>query len=312
MINICLIILFSLLLGTGPLLNSEIPCGREISPDTLQILTFNMWLGGEGGKQPLEKSAEVIRLSNARIAGLQETRSHHSGEKDNAPVIAEILGWNYISQGEGCGIITSYEIADSTQNKLGVKLKVGDSRYIWFFNCHLFHMPYQPYQLASKAYGDYPFIRSEKEAIWFAESTRKNEVQRYMHEINRVLAEGWPVFITGDFNEPSFQDWTDAAVKAGFCPIKVEWPSTKAFAEAGFIDAFREVHPDEIAVRGETWSSIDTPGEIHDRIDFIFFQGKQLKVIRAGTIGFEDGKSDIGITDYPSDHRAVRVTFLWK
>ncbi|MGV8093981.1 MAG: endonuclease/exonuclease/phosphatase family protein [Mangrovibacterium sp.] len=281
--------------------------------DTVRVLTYNMWLGGQAGSQPLDKSIEVIRISGAGIVGLQETYPYHADGSvlsDNASLIAGNLRWNYFSQ-NGSGIITAYEITDTTENKLGIKLKIGNDRYLWFFNCHLFHMPYQPYQLAGKPYGDFPFISTEQEAITFAKSARGAEVNKYVEEIRSILPEGWPVILTGDFNEPSFQDWTTAAVKDGLCQLKVEWPSTKAFADLGMTDAFRVMYPDEVSVRGETWSSIDTPGEIHDRIDFIFYRNEQLKVISAQTIGFKDGKSDIGIPDYPSDHRAVCINFVW-
>jgi exonuclease III len=280
--------------------------------DTLRVLTFNMWLGGEAGKQPLDKSLEVIRTSRAKIVGLQEActyRREGSVQNDNGRKMAEVLGWNYFSQGSS-GILTAYNIVDTTENGLGVKLQFKDDRFIWFFNCHLFHIPYQPYQLAGKRYGDFPFIGTEEEAVAFAESARGDEVKKYAGEIRQILHEGWPVILTGDFNEPSFFDWTQKAVDANLCPLKVEWPSTRFFYNLGLKDAFREFYPDEVEHRGESWSSIDTTGEIHDRIDFVLYKEKLLKVTCAKTIGFKDGKSDVGIDGYPSDHRAVCVSFL--
>ncbi len=96
------------------------------------------------------------------------------------------------------------------------------------------------------------------------------------------------------------------------CQIKVEWPATKAFTDIGMTDAFRVYYTDEVQNPGETWSSINSPGEIHDRIDFVFYKGNELKVTGANTIGPPDGKSGIEIRDYPSDHRAVCVSFLWE
>jgi exonuclease III len=282
--------------------------------DTLRIMSFNIWLGGLGGGKPIEKSVDVIRVSGAQIVGLQETDAYNSDgsvSANNGEKIAKILGWNYFAQEGTHGILTQYPIVDSTENKLGIKLKIGDDRYLWFFNSHLFYIPYQPYQLASKPYGEFPFISTEKEAVTFAKSTRETEVNEYLKEIRHILPEGWPVFLTGDFNEPSFQDWTEAAVNAGLCQLKVEWPSTKAFSDLGLTDAFRALYPDEVKFSGETWSSIDAPGEIHDRIDFVFYKGNQLKVIEAQTVGFKDEKSGIGMNDYPSDHRAVSVNFAW-
>ena len=72
------------------------------------------------------------------------------------------------------------------------------------FNCHLYYIPYQPYQLNGIPYGDYPFIDTEEEAVRFANEARREEVTRYQKDIQQVMKEGYPVFLTGDFNEPSF------------------------------------------------------------------------------------------------------------
>jgi exodeoxyribonuclease III len=281
--------------------------------DHIGILSFNLWEGGEKNNQTLDNSAEVIRISGAGIAGLQETLIYNrngSVKSDNTKNLAQMMGWNSFAQGSS-GIITRYPITDSTDNRLGVKLMTGEGKFLWFFNCHFNHMPYQPYQLANKPYGDFPFITTEEEAIAFAIQARGEEVKNYLDEIELVMTEGWPVVLAGDFNEPSFLDWTNKAAGMELCPVQVMWPSAKAFYDAGMRDAFRDVYPDETTHRGETWSSIDTPGEIHDRIDFILYAGKQLVAIDAQTIGYNDGKSYIDVENYPSDHRAVRVHFRW-
>jgi exodeoxyribonuclease III len=288
---------------------------KQMIPDDhlIGILSFNLWEGGEKNNQPLDYSSEVIRISEAGIVGLQEIFSYNpdgSIKSNNAKSLAQMLGWNSFVQGSS-GIITHYPMVDSTENRLGVKLQVREDGFLWFFNCHFNHMPYQPYQLAKKPYGDFPFISSEAEAITFAILARGEEVEKYISEIKMVMAEGWPVVLTGDFNEPSFLDWTLKAVEKNLCPIKVDWPSTRAFYDIGMTDAFRAVYPDETTHRGETWSSIDPPGEIHDRIDFILYAGNQLNAIDAQTIGFDDGKSYIGMENYPSDHRAVSIRFSW-
>jgi len=285
---------------------------KKLPDETLSgILSFNLWEGGEKNGQPLDFSADVIRISEAGIVGLQEAVSYNpdgSLKSNNTKNLAHMLGWNSFTQGSS-GIITRYSIVDSTENRLGVKLQIKDEMFLWFFNCHFNHMPYQPYQLADKPYGNFPFISTEDEAIAFAIQARGEEVENYISEIKMIVDEGWPVVLAGDFNEPSFLDWTPEAVDKNLCPLKVDWPSTKAFHDTGMTDAFRAVYPGETTHRGETWSSLDTPGELHDRIDFILYAGKQIKAIEAHTIGFDDGKSYIGMKNYPSDHRAVSIQF---
>ncbi len=36
------------------------------------------------------------------------------------------------------------------------------------------------------------------------------------------------VFLTGDFNEPSHRDWTDAVAITGTHPLVCEWPTVKS------------------------------------------------------------------------------------
>lgn len=61
------------------------------------------------------------------------------------------------------------------------------------------------------------------------------------------------IIITGDFNEPSFLDWTENKVDNGMVPFAVEWPTSKLLYEVGFKDSFRVKYPDEVENPGMTW-----------------------------------------------------------
>ena len=120
-----------------------------------------------------------------------------------------------------------------------------------------------------------------------------------------------PVFVVGDFNEPSHLDWTEAAAKAGRHPIKVEYPNSLAMKKAGFSDAYRTLYPDEMKNPGYTWSSFykfDDPKTHHDRIDFVYFKGSGLTVKDIRIVGENKKNADIVISPFPSDHRAVVAT----
>ena len=43
------------------------------SAETLRVMTFNLWHGGDAGKQRLTQTLAVIRAAKADIVGLQET-----------------------------------------------------------------------------------------------------------------------------------------------------------------------------------------------------------------------------------------------
>ncbi|AMV38754.1 endonuclease/exonuclease/phosphatase family protein [Planctomyces sp. SH-PL62] len=288
--------------------------GAEDAPETVRVLTFNLWNGGDTGKQPLDRTVEVIKRSQADVVGLQETGGlapEGQPRPDRAAEIAERLGWHYLDQGGRMGIISRFEIVASTPKKWGVKLALPSGRWMYAFNVHLAHSPYQPYQLLGIPYGDAPFIATEAEAVRFARESRGSQVAEMLAEVKAVAEEGAPMVLTGDFNEPSHRDWTEASTKAKLCPLKVEWPSTRAVEDAGFVDAYRSVHPDPVESRGLTWTpttKVGDPKDHHDRIDFVFvggFDRPNTAVKAAQIIGESQEAADVVVSPYPSDHRAV-------
>ncbi len=159
----------------------------------------------------------------------------------------------------------------------------------------------------------YPFIETAAEAIASAERNRGKHLARVLKPIAALPNKEAPVFVIGDFNEPSHLDWTAAAAKAGRHPMKVEFPCSLMMGKAGFTDAYRTIHPDEMAKPGFTWNARvkpDDPTIHHDRIDYVYFKGEGLKVTDAKVIGESKENADIVVSPYPSDHRSVVATFI--
>jgi exodeoxyribonuclease-3 len=289
-------------------------CGKDIQ---LRVMSFNLWAGGDGGGQPLEQSARVIEMAKADIVGFQETHGLPLTEPrpDNAKKLAQMLGWNYFDQGGRKAIISRYVIETNTPNKQGVTLLLPNNRRVFVFNVHFFHAPYQPYQLAGIPYAGGAFLKTEAELIDAAQKARGHEVELLLSELRIAVMSGLPVFLTGDFNEPSHLDWNEKATAAGKAPLKVAYPATRAITAAGMHDAFRELFPDVVSHRGNTWTPIkteDDPTERHDRIDFVFFSGSDVKLRRCEIVGEKTSAADIVVTPYPSDHRSVVGTFVVK
>jgi exodeoxyribonuclease-3 len=279
----------------------------------VRIMTFNLWVGGDAGKQPLSQTIEVIQAAKADIVGLQETRGFEKGttRPDNGRRLAEMLTWSYFDQGEGTAILSRFPIVTNTPRKWGVSVRLPSGREAWMFNAHLMHAPYQPYQLLKIPYAGAPFITTPAEAVSEARKARGAQVERLLAELKPMLASGQPVFLTGDFNEPSPQDWTKRAAEAGRCPLPVDYPSVLAVTRAGMRDAFRSIFPDEVANLGWTWTPTtkpDDPKDRHDRIDFVFFGGPNVTVKRCEIVGEAGMFADIVVQPYPSDHRAVVAT----
>ncbi|MDR1504934.1 MAG: endonuclease/exonuclease/phosphatase family protein [Prevotella sp.] len=272
----------------------------------IKVMSFNIWMGGG---HSIEKTAEVIANSNADIIGIQESLN---GECNTAVSIANSLGWYSYSKGGSETTLCRYAIVDTSSIGYGVKIQLDKRHYVWTFNVHLFFWPYQPYQLNGVEYGDAPMLNTAKEAIASAWKARKAQVTDVITDIRDVQDEGWPIFLTGDFNEPSFLDWTERAVEAGLCKLPVQWPAEKAFIEqVGMRDSYRLLFSDEVANPGHTWTSCPSEHEVLDRIDFVLFKGGVIPV-KSEIIGEEGNFSNIQFSGYPSDHRAVITTFRWK
>ena len=276
-------------------------------------MSYNIHRGGVVMlKQPLSQTAKVIQSAQADIVGIQETRSPRG---DKLEELAKLLGWNH-DMGKGSQILTRYEILESLNS--GVKIKLDSGKEAYVFNLHLPSHPYQPYQLLGirpkwhKHTNDITFIKTEAEAIEWAKKARGRELSKLLRLIRTIPDKQAPIFVVGDFNEPSHLDWTERAASAARHPIKVEYPNSLAMIKAGFTDAYRAIYHDEMKHPGYTWSSFykfDDPTTHHDRIDFVYFKGKGIKLTEVKIVGENQKDADIVISPYPSDHRAVVANF---
>ncbi|MGL4238592.1 endonuclease/exonuclease/phosphatase family protein [Tabrizicola sp.] len=296
-------------------------CAAPAGAETLRVMSYNIWGGGANEGKGIEETLAAIKAAGADVVGLQETRlesdpctaeSCPAVGDSIAPALAEALGWYVYDQTAQNGalwanaVISRYPIGAASANDLGVPLDV-NGKTVWLFNIHLDDEPYQPYQLLNIEYGPAPFITTEAEAVKFATETRGPALDLLMADMAQA-ADATVVVVTGDFNEPSVHDWTPEAVAAGQHPVAVKWPTTGRLVDAGFIDAYRAVHPDPVAKPAYTWtpSYEETATDDHpDRIDFVLVRGEGVSVTEAAIVGEDGPRSDIVVMPWPSDHRAV-------
>lgn len=290
---------------TGPVLAQD--------PVTLKVMSFNIWYGGE--QVDFQQVIEAIKAADADIVGLQEPDG-------NTARIAAAAGYSYVDLrrhiisrvplfDSGLGARTEtgqavYSMAGLDSNAAHVWALVAPGQVVAVANLHLTSDPYGP-----NAVRDGETL----EAVLAVEAaTRLPEIEPLAAALEPLVAAGVPVFVTGDFNTPSHLDWTTATV--GLLPERlypVEWPVTRRMEDAGFVDSYRAVHPDPLAVPGLTYSPgfphpVMLPGETMDRIDYVFAANAQAT---GSDIVGEAGDPDVGIalTPWPSDHRAVISTF---
>ena len=123
---------------------------------------------------------------------------------------------------------------------------------------------------------------------------------------------GRPGFLTGDFKEPSHQDWTKAAAEAGQVPVKVAYPTTSRITKVGMVDGFRAAHGDPLLKTGWTWTpttkSTD-PEDRHARIDYVLSSLPLSSVTFAGVVGESKENADVVVAPWPTDHRGVVVEY---
>lgn len=153
--------------------------------------------------------------------------------------------------------------------------------------------------------------------------------------IKSVKFESKPVILMGDFNEPSFLDWTENTKNMfDHNGVVIPWYNTKKLHQEGFVDTYREFYPNEVVNPGFTWPSYTsvkkstswTPlADERDRIDYIFFKGSDIKIKEVSIVGpkesFVYDKMKTLNTDkeifmashlpWPSDHKAVCTKLLF-
>jgi exonuclease III len=273
------------------------------TPVTIKIMSFNIWLGGD--QVNFQKLIEAIQAADADIVCLQEAGG-------NTARIAAALGWSY-------GVPARHVIArvplfappmatkGSEGNDLNVVYaEVEPGRFVAIANVHL---PSDP-SGANELRGG----KSVAEVLEIERSQRLTAIEPYIAPATALAKAGTPTVLSGDFNSPSPLDWTPAMTKRWpQAKDRIVWPAQQALLDAGFTDTYRAAHPDPAARAGITWSygypyPHLKPNEQFDRIDFIMALGA-VKTIKSEILG--DPRmpdTDIGVSPWPSDHRAVVST----
>jgi endonuclease/exonuclease/phosphatase family metal-dependent hydrolase len=273
------------------------PTARAEEPAIeLRVMTFNMWYGG--AQVNAGQVVEAIKAAKADIVGLQEPDG-------TARAIANGLGWPYVD--ERRHILSRYPLFDPPGDSLYVWVEPRPGRIVAVANVHMPATPYGP-----EAVRDGQDLAA---VMQMETETRMPAIQPYLAALPKVAADGTPVFLTGDFNSPSHLDWIEAVMKVRpQVKYVVEWPVSKALADAGLRDSYREAHPDPVERAGLTWTAgYPYPrvkaNETFDRIDLVWSAGN-TRVAASEVVGEAGGPDvDIPVMPWPSDHRAVVSTF---
>jgi len=272
----------------------------EGNAEPFSLMSFNVLYSTS-----VESTIKTISETGVDIVGLQEASEQRIKQ------VADSLGFYSHSfdktsgnlSNNDTGILSRYLIKKTLDD--GVLIELPGGQVIAVFSVHLSPYPYEPYDIRD---GN---IKTPGEAVYSASQTRMPEINPVLTVIDSLIKTGMPVFLTGDFNEPSHLDWTKAASENDMhFSMAVEWPVSSAVVETELIDAYREIHPDGVNKNGITWTTNKSENEVYDRIDFVYhnLQGKWITE-SASRIGRPDNDGSTKIPGYESDHFAVIVNY---
>ena len=168
-------------------------------------------------------------------------------------------------------------------------------------------------------------------------SQRDDAIKMFIAEAKKDIANGYSVIVGGDFNEPSHLDWIEENKNLyDHNGLVIPWTVTTLLEKDGFIDTYRHIYPNPLTHPGFTYPAdnpLKEPGKLtwapkadeRDRIDFIFYQGKDIEAKKAVIFGpkgsivrnqrVQETSKDkflLPLDVWPTDHKGLLVTFKMK
>jgi len=314
----------------------------------LKVMQFNIWREGTSVANGLTYIRDVINVVNPDMVCFSEV-TNSSGDW-TTKIVNELatLGKTYYRgyvTGSDVSLISKYPIISSdpivgertvpfTVNVNGASLVVCPSHLDYTF-----YSTYLPRGYACGGSGKYagwnafsPFAPETDLAAIESQNLASRRDEQIAAFIDYIKNETRPVLLIGDFNEPSCLDWT--ARQANLYDhngVVFEWNTTQTLKNNGFVDAYRQVYPDEVLNPGITWPAVATGvgstswaplSDERDRIDYIFYKGTGVTATEASLVGpkacyvknlssAEGNGNDIfeaSSMPWPSDHKAVTAT----
>lgn len=268
-------------------------------PLTLRVMEFNVEYGGT--EVDFDSVPKVIEASGADIVAIEEGYG-------NMPAIAGSVGWHFDPRSQ---VMSRFPLLVPPGDQPFIYVEVAPGFVVAVANVHLPSVAYGPFKIRDGASAD--------EVLAVEERKRVSALAPALAAVEALAAQGFPVFLIGDFNAPSHLDWTEAAVAIrDHVLFPLAWPASVAVEEAGLVDSFREANPDPVEDPGITWPA-DRPfvqgynpfraGAAADRIDFVY-AGGPVVTVQSQLVGEQGGPGvDIAVTPWPTDHRATVSTF---
>ncbi len=321
----------------------------------LSFLTFNVWQEGTSVPNGLEKIRDVIVETDPDVVCFVEVRNYKN--QDWTTKIVDALketGKRYHKGyvGGDVSFISKYPLENgmkvfkNTDKGTVVNYNVNvNGNMILVSGVHLDYTYYASNLPRGYNGGDpnwkmmddgkgkpLPNINLDSIRAYNLKSTRDEAISSFL---DSVKSESNPIILMGDFNEPSFLDWTEKTKdRFDHNGAVVPWYNTKKLHEEGFVDAFRTFYPNEMTNPGITWPSYANEkkstswtslADERDRVDYIFFKGNDMEIKEVFIVGPKSSyvydKLETSSTNeekflanhlpWPSDHKGVLARFLF-
>ena len=316
----------------------------------VSVLALNIWQEGtvvEDGYKAIVN--EVARLEPDFVC-LSEVRNYNNTRFcDRIVQSLKEKGLTYYSFfSDDSGLLSKYPISDSTtifplKNDHGTIYKLKTKVHGVPFAVYTAHLDYlncayyMPRGYCGNTWNklEKPVVDKQEIESMNLASMRDDAIRNFIEDANKELEKGTTIILGGDFNEPSFKDWTEETKDLyDHNGLVFNWNVTAMLDENGFIDSYRELYPSAIKNPGFTYPSANKDKAIKDltwapdsdereRIDFIFYKtpGKlSLKSIKVVGPNTSINKSEVVVEEtedqfieplgvWPTDHKGVFAVF---
>ena len=323
---------------------------RQESPKEITLLQFNIWQEGtmiEGGFASIVN--HIARLQPDFVT-FSEVRNYNDTDfiARLIDALSEAGVTYYGERSVSTGIISKYpilkqEIIYPLQNDRGSVLKACfrvEGREVVVYSAHLDWLNCSSY--LPRGYGSSDWKKLPQPVTDIDSLLADNRASFRDDEIRALLSDALKeqdkiVLIGGDFNEPSHLDWqADTKNIRDHRNVVIEWDCSALLYSNGFVDAFREKHPNAVDYPGFTFAADNPAAKLdqlvwspdaddRERIDFIYYRSdntialKDMRIVgpsgsvlrgeRAPDSGKDTFIEPMGI--WPSDHKALLATFIF-
>lgn len=326
--------------------DSYITVAENGTPTDVKLMQFNIWQEGKNIPSGELSLVNIINLTNPDIISLSETSANTTNS-----IVTKLkeIGLEYFYKhisGNDVSVLSKYPFVDGGK-LIGGRINVHEinvhGRSIIVAGAHLDYTHYACYLPRGYKCGGYapydgwdkigaetnpkPVLDSATIAKQNLAGLRDEQLAAFLKEVEK---RDIPIFLLGDFNEPSHLDWTKRqADMFDHHGVTFQWPTSLTLEKNNYQDAFRAVYRDEVENPGITWPSKVTNSskqvcwaplsDERDRIDYIFYKGSEVAAkscfivgpkesFKKGSLSLENTESDHFLADsltWPSDHKAL-------